>query len=125
MRTLPIQMKGKMILHIIKIIVSSLLSPFRALHNWVCKQRLRKYLRLELPTRVSEASLRSEEDSIEASKQLLSIDNITKEDRIVNFNRACFQEFDDYQGCKAGRVASLPESSDTLTVFQSWGADYA
>ena len=118
-------MKSNMILHIIKNIFSSLLSPFRALHNWVCKQRLRKYLRLELPTRVSEASLRSEEDSIEASKQLLSIDNITKEDRIVNFNRACFQEFDDYQGCKAGRVASLPESSDTLTVFQSWGADYA
>ena len=118
-------MKSNMILHIIKNIVSSLLSPFRALHNWVCKQRLRKYLRLELPTRVSEASLRSEEDSIEASKQLLSIDNITKEDRIVNFNRACFQEFDDYQGCKAGRVAFLPESSDTLTVFQSWGADYA
>ena len=93
--------------------------------NWLCKQRPRKYLRLELPTTVSEVSLRSEEDSIEASKQLLSKDNLTKEDRIVNFNRACFQEFDDYQGCKAGRVASLPESSDTLTVFQSWGADYA
>ena len=26
---------------------------------------------------------------------------------------------------KAGRAAALPESSDTLTVFQSWGADYA
>ena len=118
-------MKSNMMLHIIKIIVNSLLSPFRALHNCLCKIRFRKYLRLELPKTVCEASLRSEEDSIEASKQLLSIDNITKEDRIVNFNRACFQEFDDYQGRKAGRVASLPESSDTLTVFQSWGADYA
>ena len=125
MRTLPIQMKGKMILHMIKIIVSSLLSPFRALHNWVCKQRLRKYLRLELPTRVSEVSLRSEEDSIEASKQLLSKDNLTKEDRIVNFDRACFQEYDDYQGREKGRVAALPDSTDMLSVFQSWGADYA
>ena len=118
-------MKSNMMLQIIKNIVSSLLSPFRTLHNWFCKQRLRKYLRLELPTRVSEASLRSEEDSIEASKQLLSIDNITKEDRIVNFDRACFQEYDDYQGREKGRAAASPESSDTLTVFQSWGADYA
>ena len=79
-----------------KNIVSLFLSPFRALYNWLCKQRLRKYLRLELPTKVSEASLRSEEDSIEASKQLLSKDNIKKEDRIVNYDRACFQEYDDY-----------------------------
>ena len=118
-------MKSNIMLHVIKNIVSLSLSPFRALHNWLCKQRLRKYLRLELPTKVSEASLRSEEDSIEASKQLLSKDNITKEDRIVNYDRACFQEYDDYQGRKAGRAAALPESSDTLTVFQSWGADYA
>jgi len=122
---LSIQMKSNMILHVIKNIVSSLLSPFRALHNWVCKQRLRKYLRLELPTRVSEASLRSEEDSIEFSKQLLSKDNLTKEDRIVNFDRACFQEYDDYQGCEKGRVGALPDSSDSLSVLQSWGADYA
>ena len=118
-------MKSNIMLHVIKNIVSLFLSPFRALHNWLCKQRLRKYLRLELPTKVSEASLRSEEDSIEASKQLLSIDNITKEDRVVNYDRPCFQEYDDYQGRKAGRAAALPESSDTLTVFQSWGADYA
>ena len=83
-------------LHIITTIVCSLLSPFRAIHNWLCKKRLRKYLRLELPIKVSEASLRSEEDSIEASKQFLSIDNLTKEDRIVNYDRACFQEYDDY-----------------------------
>ena len=85
--------------------------------------------RLELPTTVSEVSLRSEEDSIEASKilvlDLLSIDNITKEDRIVNCDCACFQDYDDYQGRKTGRAAALPELSDTLTVFQSWGADYA
>ena len=112
-------------LQIIKNIVSSLLSPFRTLHNWLCKQRLRKYLRLELPTRVSEASLRSEEDSIEASKQLLSIDNITKEDRIVNCDCACFQDYDDYQGRKTGRAAALPELSDMLAVFQSWREDYA
>ena len=114
-----------MLLQIIKNIVSSLLSPLKALHNWLCKQRLRKYLRLELPTRVSEASLRSEEDSIEYSKQLLSKDNLTKEDRIVNFERACFQEYDDYQGREKGRADALPDLSDTLTTFQSWGADYA
>ena len=78
-----------------------------------------------MPTRVSEVSLRSEEDSIEASKQLLSKDNLTKEDRIVNFDRACFQEYDDYQGREKGRVAALPDSTDMLSVFQSWGADYA
>ena len=89
-------MKSNIILHIIKTIVSFLLSPFRALHNWLCKKRLRKYLRLELPKKVCEASLRNEEDSIEASKQLLSSDNLTKEDRIVNYDRACFKEYDNY-----------------------------
>ena len=120
-------MKSNIMLHIFKTIASFLLSPFRVLHNWLCKIRLRKYLRLELPTKVSEACLRSEEHSIEASKQLLSKDNFTKEDRIVNFDRACFQEYDDYQGGKAGKAAVLPEAdlSDTLTTFQSWGAHYA
>ena len=51
--------------------------------------------------------------------------NPTKEDRIVNFERACFQEYDDYQGREKGRAAALPDSTDTLSVFQSWGADYA
>jgi len=95
-RNLPIQMKSNIMLHIIKTIVSFLLSPFRALHNWICKKRLQKYLRLELPKKVCEASLRNEEDSIKASKQLLSSDNLTKEDHIVNYDRTCFQEYDNH-----------------------------
>ena len=47
-------------------------------------------------TKVSEASLRSEEDSIKALKQWPSIDDLTKEDRIVNNDRAYFQEYDNY-----------------------------
>ena len=48
-------------LHIIKTIVSFLLSPFRALHNCLCKKRLRKNL---LPTKVSEDDLMTYYDKI-------------------------------------------------------------
>ena len=87
-------MKSNTMLHIITTIFCSLLSPFRALNNCLCKKRLRK--QHVLPKYVNE------EDSINAHHQdlqerigLLNADNANI-DHIVDFKKPCYEEHDYY-----------------------------
>ena len=84
-------MKSNIMLHIIKTIFCFLLSPFRALHNWCCKKRLRKYL---LPTKVSEEDLiKAQHNDMHEKVGLLSPDN-SSEDHIVDFDQAWSNNWD-------------------------------
>ena len=81
-------------LHIITTVFCFLLSPFRALHNCLCKKRLRK--QHVLPKYVNE------EDSINAHHQdlqerigLLNPEN-SNVDHIVDFKKPCYEEHDYY-----------------------------
>ena len=81
-------------LHIITTVFCFLLSPFRALHNCLCKKRLRK--KQVLPKYVNE------EDSINAHHQdlqerigLLNPEN-SNVDHIVDFKKPCYEEHDYY-----------------------------
>ena len=87
-------MKSNTMLHIITTVFCFLLSPFRALHNCLCKKRLRK--KQVLPKYVNE------EDSINAHHQdlqerigLLNPDN-SSVDHIVDFKKPCYEEHDYY-----------------------------
>jgi len=81
-------------LHIITTIFCFLLSPFRALHNCLCKKRLRK--QQVLPKYVNE------EDSIDAhhhdlqERMGLLSPGLGATDHIVDFKQACYQENDHY-----------------------------
>ena len=84
-------MKSNIMFHIIKAIFCFLLSPFRALHNWCCKKRLRKYL---LPTKVSEEDLiKPQHNDMHEKVGLLSPDN-SSEDHIVDFDQAWSNNWD-------------------------------
>ena len=87
-------MKNNTMLHIITTVFCFLLSPFRALHNCLCKKRLRK--QHVLPKYVNE------EDSINAHHQdlqerigLLNPEN-SNVDHIVDFKKPCYEEHDYY-----------------------------
>ena len=87
-------MKNNTMLHIITTVFCFLLSPFRALHNCLCKKRLRK--KQVLPKYVNE------EDSINAHHQdlqerigLLNPEN-SNVDHIVDFKKPCYEEHDYY-----------------------------
>ena len=85
-------MKSNIMLHIIKAFFCLLLSPFRALHNWCCKKRLRKYL---LPTKVSEEDLNKaqQHNDIHKNVGVLSPNN-SSEDHIVDFDQAWSDNWD-------------------------------
>ena len=85
-------MKSNIMLHIIKAFFCLLLSPFRALHNWCCKKRLRKYL---LPTKVSEEDLikPQKHNDIHEKVGLVSPNN-PSEDHIVDFDQAWSNNWD-------------------------------
>ena len=87
-------MKINTMLHIITTIFCFLLSPFRALHNCLCKKRLRKNL---LPTKFvsEEDSINDHHHDLQERMGLLS-PGLGAEDHMIDFKQACYQENDHY-----------------------------
>ena len=69
-------------------------SPFRALHNCLCKKRLRKNL---LPTKFvnEEDKIKAQRHDIQEMVGFLSPDS-SGEVQIVDYKQACFQENNEY-----------------------------